>query len=239
MSSAWLIQSLRQAHVLVLHPRDRDGDELVRQLKRIGCQVDLAWPAPPNIPDGVEIVYFLLDPDQASGMNWRSGELRATMIAIIDFENPTILKELLDTNAHGVLVRPIRPGGVLSTLVLALSHRNYEARLLGKVAKLEETLKARREIEKATQIIMKLRGLSEGDAYEFIRRQATAKRISTARHRDLHYQRADHPERTGRQRAGMIGPIRLCLISVHIRSTFARPARSSSVDRKAALDLTC
>jgi AmiR/NasT family two-component response regulator len=79
-----------------------------------------------------------------------------------------------------VLVRPIRPGGVLSTLVLALSHRNYEARLLGKVAKLEETLKARREIEKATQIIMKLRGLSEGDAYEFIRRQATAKRISTA-----------------------------------------------------------
>jgi AmiR/NasT family two-component response regulator len=102
------------------------------------------------------------------------------MIAIIDFENPTILKELLDTNAHGVLVRPIRPGGVLSTLVLALSHRSYEARLLGKVAKLEETLKARREIEKATRIIMKLRSLSEGEAYEFIRRQATAKRISTA-----------------------------------------------------------
>jgi len=180
MSSASLIQGLRQARVLVLHPRDRDGDELLRQLKRIGCQVDLAWPAPPNIPDGVDVVYFLLDPDQASAMNWRSGELRATMIAIIDFENPTILKELLDSNAHGVLVRPIRPGGVLSTLVLASSHRNYEARLLGKVAKLEETLKARREIEKATRIIMKLRGLSEGEAYEFIRRQATAKRISTA-----------------------------------------------------------
>jgi len=125
------------------------------------------------------LVYFLLDPDQAAAMNWRGGELRATMIAIIDFENPTILKELLDSNAHGVLVRPIRPGGVLSTLVLASSHRNYEARLLGKVAKLEETLKARREIEKATRIIMKLRGLSEGEAYEFIRRQATAKRIST------------------------------------------------------------
>jgi len=117
MSSASLIQGLRQARVLVLHPRDRDGDELLRQLKRIGCQVDLAWPAPPNIPDGIDVVYFLLDPDQAAAMNWRGGELRATMIAIIDFENPTILKELLDSNAHGVLVRPIRPGGVLSTLV--------------------------------------------------------------------------------------------------------------------------
>jgi two-component system, response regulator PdtaR len=180
MSSAWLIQSLRRARVLVLHPRDRDGDELLRQLKRIGCQVDLIWPAPPSISEEVEVVYFLLDPGQASAMNWRTSELRVTMIAIIDFENPTILKELLDINADGVLVRPIRPGGVLSTLVLASSHRSYEDRLLGKVAKLEETLKARREIEKATRIIMKLRDLSEGDAYEFIRRQATAKRISTA-----------------------------------------------------------
>jgi AmiR/NasT family two-component response regulator len=91
-----------------------------------------------------------------------------------------VLKELLDTSAHGVLVRPIRAAGVLSTLVLALSNRSYETRLLAKVAKLEETLKARREIEKATRIIMKLRGLSESLAYEFIRKQATAKRISTA-----------------------------------------------------------
>ncbi len=102
------------------------------------------------------------------------------VIAIIDSENPTILKELLDSNAHGVLVRPIRPAGVLSTLVLALANHRYETRLLGKVAKLEETLKARREIEKATRILMTLRGLSEPHAYEFIRRQATAKRISTA-----------------------------------------------------------
>ena len=179
VSSASLIQSLRNTSVLVVHPRDRDGDELVRQLKRIGCRVDIAWP-PPSVPPEADVIYFLLDPDQPSGRGWRNADLPAALIAVIDFENPTILKELLDSNAHGVLVRPIKPAGVLSTLVLALSNRGYVTRLLGKVAKLEDTLKARREIEKATRILMKLRNIPESEAYEFIRRQASAKRITTA-----------------------------------------------------------
>ena len=179
MSSAPLIQSLRNLNVLVLHPQDRDGEELARQLKRIGCRVTSTWPPPPAAPEA-DVVYLLFDPDQASKARWSTRDLRGVLIAIIDFENPTILKELLDSNAQGVLTRPIRPAGVLSTLVLALSMKRYEIRLLGKIGKLEETLKARREIEKATRIIMNIRGLSEPKAYEFIRRQATAKRISTA-----------------------------------------------------------
>jgi AmiR/NasT family two-component response regulator len=181
MSSASHIQRLRDTRALVLHPQDRDGSELMRQLQRIGCRVEMVWPPPAAIPEAADVVYFLLESDQAQNRCWRNGDLRAALIAIIDFENPTILKELLDCNAHGVLMRPIRPAGVLSTLVLALSNRSYETRLLGKVAKLEETLRGRREIEQATRIIMELRGLSEPRAYEFIRQQATAKRISTAK----------------------------------------------------------
>jgi AmiR/NasT family two-component response regulator len=180
VSTASLIQSLRNTRVLVVHPRDRDGDELARQLKRIGCRVDIVWPPPPSVPPEPDVIYFLLDPDQPSGRSWRNADLPAALIAVIDFENPTILKELLDSNAHGVLVRPIKPAGVLSTLVLALSNRSYVTRLLGKVAKLEDTLKARREIEKATRILMTLRNIPEREAYEFIRRQASAKRITTA-----------------------------------------------------------
>jgi two-component system, response regulator PdtaR len=180
VSSASLIQSLRNTRVLVVHPHDRDGDELARQLKRIGCRVDIVWPPPPTVPPEADVIYFLLDPDPPSGRGWRNADLPAALIAVIDFENPTILKELLDSNAHGVLVRPIKPAGVLSTLVLALSNRSYVTRLLGKVAKLEDTLKARREIEKATRILMTLRNIPEREAYEFIRRQASAKRITTA-----------------------------------------------------------
>jgi AmiR/NasT family two-component response regulator len=180
LSSASLIQSLRNARVLLLHPVDRDCDELARQLKRIGCRVEILWPPPATIADEPDVIYFLVESDQSSNRSWRNPDLRAALIAVIDFENPTILKELLDSNAHGVLVRPIKPAGVLSTLVLALSNRGYVSRLIVKVAKLEETLKARREIEKATRIIMTLRNISEREAYEFVRRQATAKRVSTA-----------------------------------------------------------
>jgi two-component system, response regulator PdtaR len=180
LSSASLIQSLRNARVLLLLPLDRDCDELARQLKRIGCRVEVLWPPPAAIADEPDVIYFLVESDQSSNRSWRNPDLRAALITVIDFENPTILKELLDSNAHGVLVRPIKPAGVLSTLVLALSNRGYVSRLIVKVAKLEETLKARREIEKATRIIMTLRNISEREAYEFVRRQATAKRVSTA-----------------------------------------------------------
>jgi AmiR/NasT family two-component response regulator len=165
----------------MLHPADRDGEELVRQLKRIGCRVDVVWPPPKEIEGDPDVVYFLVDSHGATKPEWRAAELRAALIAVIDFENPTTLKDLIDCNAHGVLVRPLRPAGVLSTLVLAMANQSYEARLLTKVAKLEETLKSRREIEKATRIIMDLRGLSEPKAYEFIRQQATTKRVSTAK----------------------------------------------------------
>ncbi|MCK0198752.1 ANTAR domain-containing protein [Ancylobacter sp. 6x-1] len=178
MSASALIQNLRNTRVAVVHPRDQDGDDLIRQLQRIGCQVQAVWPPPAQLPLPLDAVFFLLDSDIRSAMPWRMADLNVAHIAIMDYENPTALKALLDSNAHGVLLRPIRATGVLSNLVLALSIRGYEGRLLTKISKLEDTLRTRRDIEKATRLLMSLRNLSENDAYQFIRRQATAKRVS-------------------------------------------------------------
>jgi AmiR/NasT family two-component response regulator len=177
VSTSSLIQNLRNTRVAVVHPRDQDGDDLVRQLQRIGCQVQMVWPPPTQLPQPLDAVFFLLDRDTKSSMPWRMADLSIAHIAIVDYENPTVLKALLDSSAHGVLVRPIRASGVLSNLVLALSMRGYESRLLAKISKLEDTLRTRREIEKATRLLMNLRNLSEDDAYQFIRKQATAKRV--------------------------------------------------------------
>ena len=72
---------------------------------------------------------------------------------------------------------PIRPSGILSSLVMARALRGCEGRLLAKVAKLEETLRSRRGIERATRILMEM-GLSEDRAYQLIRQQATAQRLA-------------------------------------------------------------
>ncbi|HEY9211687.1 MAG TPA: ANTAR domain-containing protein [Ancylobacter sp.] len=178
--SAALIQNLRNTRVAVVHPRDQDGEDLIRQLQRIGCQVQTVWPPPVQLPQPLDAVFFLLDRDTKTSMPWRMNDPQLAQIAIVDYENPTVLKALLDSSAHGVLIRPIRASGVLSSLVLALSMRGYESRLLAKISKLEDTLRTRRDIEKATRLLMSLRNISEDEAYQFIRRQATAKRVAMA-----------------------------------------------------------
>ncbi len=177
MSNEDIIHHLRNIRVLVVHPPDTDGRELTHQLKRIGCQVEAIWPPVAVLPPAEALFFLIGDPPDIS---WLASETEGARVAVLDSENPTLLKALLDSNTHGVLVRPLRAVGILSALVLALSLRAYEQRLIGKASKIEETLKARREIEKATRIIMSVRNMSEADAYQFIRKQASGKRVSTS-----------------------------------------------------------
>jgi AmiR/NasT family two-component response regulator len=81
-------------------------------------------------------------------------------------------------NAQAVINKPFRPTGVLSTLILARASKGYQDRLLLKVTKLEEALRSRREIERAVKLLAERQGLTDIQAYEQIRRQASNKRIS-------------------------------------------------------------
>ena len=129
-----------------------------------------------------------------------------TFVAIVDYENPTVLRRLLDSNAHGVINKPIRSFGILSSLVLARSLRGYTRRLEGKVQKLEETLKARRDVDKAVKILVALKKIGEVEAYELIRAQATQKRLSMAQIADDHHQRSGNDGRAWPDRRALSGP---------------------------------
>ena len=175
-----LMEDLRGARVLVVHPRDAEGDALIDQLKRIGCNVRGLWPPPAEIPRDVDTVFHLVEAAETPDFMASATDDGPTFVAIIDYENPTVLKRLLDSNAHGVVNKPIRPFGILSSLVLARSAHGYARRLQGKVQKLEETLKARRDVDKAVKILVTLKKIGETEAYELIRQQATQKRLSMA-----------------------------------------------------------
>jgi AmiR/NasT family two-component response regulator len=174
------MEDLRGARVLVVHPRDAEGDALIDQLKRIGCNVRGLWPPPAEIPRDVDTVFHLVEAAETPDFTASATDDGPTFVAIIDYENPTVLKRLLDSNAHGVVNKPIRPFGILSSLVLARSAHGYARRLQGKVQKLEETLKARRDVDKAVKILVTLKKIGETEAYELIRQQATQKRLSMA-----------------------------------------------------------
>ena len=175
-----LIEELRGARVLVVHPRDVEGDALIDQLKRIGCNVRGMWPPPAELPHDVDTVFHLVETAETPAFIASASEDGPTFVAIVDYENPTVLKRLLDSNAHGVVNKPLRPFGILSSMVLARSLRGYTRRLEVKVQKLEETLKARRDVDKAVKILVTLKKIDEAQAYELIRSQATQKRLSMA-----------------------------------------------------------
>lgn len=173
-----LFDDLRTLRVVVIHPPGEDRGILEEQLRRIGCPVRTVWPFPAQLPADADVIFFLVGPELRSAGNWCAADSEATLIALSDYENPTALKLLVDTQAHGVITKPYRSTGILSTLVLARASSGYQQRLHHKIGKLEEAIKARRHIEKAIRILMEAHRLDENDAYEHMRSRATSLRIT-------------------------------------------------------------
>jgi len=173
-----ILDDLRQAKVLVIHPRDDDGAALVDHLKRLGCDVKAVWPAPASLPADTDAVFVQVGETSIDDLATLLETASTAVIAIVTYESPTSLKAVIDLNAHGVLTKPLRQLGVLTQFALARYRFSYEARLANKVKKLEETMKGRRTIEKAVKILTAMNGLEEEAAYKQIRDQATAKRIA-------------------------------------------------------------
>lgn len=173
-----LFDELRGTSVAVIHPPGAECNVLLDQLRRIGCPVKSLWPYPPAPPTDTQVIFVLVPAERGSEPLWSGVDSDAVIIALVEYENPTVLKGILDLNAQAVLNKPFRPTGVLSTLILARSTKGYQDRLLSKVKKLEETLRSRREIERAVKLLAERQGVTDIQAYEQIRRQATVKRIA-------------------------------------------------------------
>ena len=175
-----LYEDLRSISVVVVYPPGEDRDVLLEQIKRIGCRLTIVWPFPPAPPTGADVVMFQVSQELEGSSTWRATEVSSTLIALSDYESPTNLKLLLDTHAQGVITRPFRSSGILSTLVLARSAQGFQDRLQSKIRKLEETIKARRQIEKALRVLMDDQSMNEHQAYEHMRSRATSLRLTVA-----------------------------------------------------------
>ena len=175
-----LLKDLRTLRVAVLHPDDADGRQLTQQLQRIGCQVQAFWPPPPAMPEGTDVVFLAVRPDSVDmGCEWIKGEDPPTLIAIVNYENPTIVETVLHIGAKAVLPSPVRSFGLLSALVVA-RQVNEEIRAQNRrLRKLEVKLLGARRISEAKNILMRTRQISETAAYDLIRDQAMSKRVTT------------------------------------------------------------
>jgi AmiR/NasT family two-component response regulator len=169
--------------VVVLHPPDPEGEELLTHLRRIGCRPQAIWPPPKELPSQIDVVLLAvrqgIGPEMINLWRGGNGEVVSTRIAIVDYESPLILTEILHIGVHAVLAKPIRPIGVLTTLVVAREISQREAKLRENVLKLERKVGGMRKLSKAKSVLMDHHNISEDEAYKIIRDQAMAKRVST------------------------------------------------------------
>lgn len=174
-----LLRELRSLRVTVFHPDDQDGQELLGQLQRIGCQVKAFWPPQEKLSEEIDLVIFAMRPEVLSmDLPWLRREGSPPVIPVVNYENPVIVEAVLQLNAYGVIASPVKSFGLLTSIVVAVNQAE-KARTQGKyIARLEQRLAALRTLNKAKAILMNTRGLSEDEAYKVIRDQAMSKRVT-------------------------------------------------------------
>jgi AmiR/NasT family two-component response regulator len=176
-----ILRDLRGLRVQVVHAPDNERLSLVEHLRRIGCMVETQWPVPAEWPGGCDVMLLAIEHDVRDQIHQllKSGDgPRPTLIAIVSYEDPSTLQLVLESGAVGVIERPIRPFGLLTNLTIARSLWLQKRTMEKQIAKLQRKLTGIQRIQKAKSILMDGQGLNEIDAYESIRRQAMAKRLS-------------------------------------------------------------
>lgn len=174
------LKELRTLTVAVVHPDDSDGRQLTQQLQRIGCKVQAFWPPVQSIGKETDVVFLAVRPEVLNlNMDWAHADDAPTVIAVVNYENPTIVELVLGLEAKAVLPSPVRSFGLLSTLVLARESHKVNRALTRRLKKVEAKLLGVRHIADAKAILMKTHQVSETEAYDVIRDQAMAKRTTT------------------------------------------------------------
>ena len=173
------IQILRDLRVLVIHPRDADGIDLVEHLRRIGCQVEASWPIP-DTAGGADVIALAIDHESLTPIHRLCHGFDGstpTTIGVVGYEDPSIPQIVLDAGVHGVIERPIRSSGLLTRLTVVRSLWQERREAVRQLRKTGRKLAGLRNIQRAKSILMTAQGLTEQEAHQTIRRKAMSRRV--------------------------------------------------------------
>ena len=176
-----LLRDLRDLNVLVLHPRNAEGEALVDHLRRIGCMVNFLWPAPDNLPPGTDVVFLAMEDESRPEIEYFLKSMPKpgpTILAIVGYENPSTLQIVIESGALAVIERPIKPFGLLTNLAIARNLWLQQQKLLKEARKYKRKVLGDQRISRAKAILMAVHHVSESEAYQELRRQAMARRVS-------------------------------------------------------------
>ncbi|MFM0350826.1 MULTISPECIES: ANTAR domain-containing response regulator [unclassified Paraburkholderia] len=172
-----ILRDLRSLKVVVIHPQDQDGEELLAQLQRIGCEVQVCWPRLDSLPCDTGLVVMAMRPETLSvDYPWLGTSTSPPVIPVVTYENPITIEAVLRLNAFATIPSPVRSFGLLTAIAVALTQFKASRARERYIERLEQKQAKVRVIQQATRIVMDSRGMSEEDAYQLLRSQAMLKR---------------------------------------------------------------
>jgi len=175
-------QNLRNQNVMIFHQRDRTADELLQQINRIGCSFKTVWPIPDKLTEKVDFIFVDMVDNSAHKLKpllQRAEDGGPAIIAIIGYENPSVLDGIFEMGAHAVLTKPLRATGVMSSMLMARRYWAEQNRFNLELGKLKLRIDNLQKVNDAKFILMRHHGINDKEAYAIIRKQAMSKRVST------------------------------------------------------------
>ncbi|MGY9048626.1 hypothetical protein P775_00795 [Puniceibacterium antarcticum] len=173
-----ILKNFRGLRALVIMAPDAGRDTLERTLGKLGLEVIIAEsPAlPTDSTDIFDVVLFDADDGADTCMDAHVMRERP-LIAIIGSEAPSRLARVIRHRAASHILKPVRSAGIFTALLLAVNEHAARMRHEQEMLALRRRLAGRRVVMKAVLQLMTLCGLSEEDAYEWLRREAMERRI--------------------------------------------------------------
>ncbi|SIN61300.1 ANTAR domain-containing response regulator [Vreelandella aquamarina] len=181
MKESPILHSLRDLQVLVMYPEGEVNDSLLLQLIRIGCNVRHLWPPPEKISFEVDVVFSAIPQDRfySKIKNLSKGfSNEVTFITIIEYESPTVISQMLEIGAHGVISLPINSNTILPNLVLARNNSEIIKKHNRSIKKLEEKLALTNVVNKAKILLMQKFNIEEEEAHRHLTKKSMEERKS-------------------------------------------------------------
>ncbi len=170
--------SLRELRVVLAHPRDAEGELVIRCFQRAGATVKCAWP-PPAVPDtDQDMLVCLVDPVSRPLLEAATAVPGLAVLGVLDPGRPDNVRIVGEVTPHAVMLKPIETADILPHVMVAANNAKFQQRQQSKISKLEETLRSYRKVEQAKAILMQQRQIDEPEAYNFLREQAMRRRVS-------------------------------------------------------------
>ncbi len=170
--------SFRDYKALVLIKPCRDRVLLIKQLNRLGMDVQSYWPISYTSVPKTDVVFF--DADAGRNAKCVTDTIEAIdgpSIALLASDTPSLVHWVLEQGATTCLMKPVRSVGVLANLIIAFDTFENRKRAALERVELEQRLKARPVVCLAIIRLMRAFDVEDGVAFSMIRDASMDRRL--------------------------------------------------------------